>query len=80
MKAIKKEKDKDKKSERRSKREDRREERSKRKDKSADMETLRGVKFAYGGKVYAKAGTMIPEMANDPGLLAQMKKEVEKRK
>ena len=78
MKAIKK--DKDKKSERRSKREDLREERSKRKDKSADMETLRGVKFAYGGKVYAKAGTMIPEMADDPRLLAQMKKEVEKRK
>ena len=68
MKAIKK--DKDKKSERR----------SKRKDKSIDMKTLRGVKFAYGGKVYAKAGTMIPEMAKDPGLLAQMEKEVEKAK
>ena len=66
MKAIKK--DKDKKSERR----------SKRKDKSIDMKTLRGIKFAYGGKVYAKAGTMIPEMAKDPGLLAQMRKEVEK--
>lgn len=76
MKAIKK--DKDKKSERRSKREDRREERSKRKDMSLDMKTLRGIKFAYGGKVYAKAGTMIPEMAKDPGLLAQMRKEVEK--
>ena len=66
MKAIKK--DKDKKSERR----------SKRKDKSIDMKTLRGIKFAYGGKVYAKAGAMIPEMAKDPGLLAQMRKEVEK--
>ena len=38
------------------------------------------VEFAYGGKVYATAGTMIPEMAKDPGLLAQMKKEVEKAK
>tara|TARA_R100001440_G_scaffold72480_1_gene96408 strand:- start:8 stop:178 length:171 start_codon:yes stop_codon:yes gene_type:complete len=38
------------------------------------------VEFAYGGKVYAKAGAMIPEMAKDPGLLAQMKKEVEKAK
>ena len=40
----------------------------------------RKAEFAYGGKVYAKAGTMIPEMAKDPGLLAQMEKEVEKAK